>query len=216
MQLSGTIMSTWNAAEMEEAAAQNRTVPPQYLNLADAYIHPYPPSPNNPSPTQFQFALNSAGLNRVLFCAPSLQSLTMWLNSIRLACWERSRCNEIYTGMLLGLREPKPHGWTGYDGGLSAAGGAKGKFEGWLKVRLPGDTEWRRLYTTVLRGTGAAGSQADMSKKQKRSSLLSFGKKAETPSIDGLPGDGAFSTVAFYAEKPSKKEQPLCIAQHRQ
>lgn len=144
----------------------------------------------------------------------------MWINAIRLAGWERSRCNEIYTGSLLGLREPKPHGWVGYDAGLSTAGGgaSKGKFEGWLKVRLPGDTEWRRIWTVVLRGmtaAQAAGTKPDQGKKAKRSSLLSFGKKESTPvAVEGLPGDGAHSTIAFYGEKPTKKEQPLCIAQH--
>ncbi|KAM0788423.1 hypothetical protein ACM66B_001559 [Microbotryomycetes sp. NB124-2] len=214
VQLSGTILSTWNAADMEEAARQNRTVPPQYLNLSDAFLHPYPPAPNRPAPTQFQFALNSAGLNRVLFCAPTLQSLNMWINAIRLAVWERSRCNEIYTGTLLGTREPKPNGWVGYDAGLSSAA-SKGKFEGWLKIRLPGDTEWRRLWTVVLRGSATGSQQPEQTKKNKRSSLLSFGKKQEAaPTIEGLPGNGNFSTVAFYADKPSKKEQPLCIAQH--
>ncbi|KAK4058448.1 hypothetical protein OIO90_000607 [Microbotryomycetes sp. JL221] len=214
VQLSGTILSTWNAADMEEAARQHRTVPPQYLNLSDAFLHPYPPGPNRPAPTQFQFALNSAGLNRVLFCAPTLQSLNMWINAIRLAVWERSRCNEIYTGTLLGTREPQPHGWSGYDAGLSSAS-SKGKFEGWLKIRLPGDTEWRRLWTCVQRGTNIGTPLPEQAKKNKRSSLLSFGKKSETlPTIEGLPGNGTFSTVAFYADKPSKKEQPLCIAQH--
>lgn len=54
-------------------------VPPQYLNLSDAFLHPYPPPTDSNAPTSFQFALNSAGLNRLVFCAPSLQSLTVTL-----------------------------------------------------------------------------------------------------------------------------------------
>lgn len=206
-------MSTWNAAEMEEAARENRTVPPQYLNLSDAFLHPFPPSPRGAAaPTPFQFALNSAGLNRLLFCAPSEQSLTMWINAIRLAGWERSRCNEIYTGSLLGLREPKPMGWAGFEDGLAS----KGKFEGWLKARLPGDTEWRRVWTVILRGAGSNESVMSATKKSRRSSMLSgFGRKAAAEVvIDDLPGGGTLSTIAFYAGKPAKKEQPLCIAQH--
>jgi hypothetical protein len=53
-------------------------VPPHYLNLQDAFLHPFPPNPRGPkTPTAFQFALNSAGDNRILFCAPTLQSLTV-------------------------------------------------------------------------------------------------------------------------------------------
>lgn len=187
----------------------------------------------------------------------------MWLNAIRLSIWERSRCNEIYTGTLIGLREPKPLGWQGYDLGLSTtntasslsssvgAGAGGGvvknsngtpKFEGFLKARLPGDTEWRRVFVTVLRGsnvpsrsTALGGSTSNASvtmeetKKSRRSSLLpSFGKKKnqtkedEQVQIEDLPGDGQVSTIGFFAApggiepnwRPSKKDQPICIAQH--
>lgn len=216
--------------------------------MQDAFVHPFPPhGRGSKSPTQFQFALNSAGANRILFCAPSLQSLTvrlsfvaarghllisllqMWINAIRLSTWERSRCNEIWTGSLLGLREPKPLGWQGFDAGLPAAGGGKatpGRFEGWLKVRLPGDTEWRRVWAVLLRGSsvptrssivgGPAAVQAE-EKKSRRSSLLSFGgkkDKREEVVIEDLPGEGAISTFAFFDRKPGKKELPICIVQH--
>lgn len=180
----------------------------------------------------------------------------MWLNAIRLSIWERSRCNEIYTGSLIGLREPKPLGWQGYDAGLSATTGPAAhsshpgpiknsngtpKFEGYLKARLPGDTEWRRVFVSVLRGSnvpsrsnalGGSTSNASVgdadAKKSRRTSLLpSFGKK-KTPKedeqlvIEDLPGDGQVSTIGFFAApggtdpawRPGKKDQPICIAQH--
>lgn len=173
----------------------------------------------------------------------------MWINCIRLAVWERSRCQEIYTGVLLGLKEPRISqqsqigrsegvgGWIGFDGGLNTSttsnggsGGGKGvinntgggKFEGWLKARLPGDTEWRKVYTVVTKGVAPGGSNTQSStatKKSRRSSLLSFGRNSKNGGndavlIDDLPGDGALATIAFYAGKPVKKDQPLCIVQH--
>ncbi|SCV67650.1 BQ2448_5261 [Microbotryum intermedium] len=226
VQLSGTIMSTWNAAEMEQAARQNRTVPPQYLNLADVFVYPLPPHPSAPpTPTTYQFAINSAGLNRILFCAPHEASMMMWINAIRLAAWERSRTNEIYTGTLLGMREPKPAGWIGFDAGLTPPGSPAnttgGKFEGYLKARLPGETEWRKTWTVLIRSKKqdpGALSASVTKKKDRRSSLLgAFGKKhVDLTDIDDLPGDGAFATMAFYASKPTKKEAPLCIVQHGQ
>ncbi|KDE04897.1 hypothetical protein MVLG_04655 [Microbotryum lychnidis-dioicae p1A1 Lamole] len=224
VQLSGTIMSTWNAAEMEQAAQQNRTVPPQYLNLADVFVYPLPASPSAPpTPTTFQFAINSAGLNRVLFCAPHEESMKMWINAIRLAAWERSRANEIYTGTLLGMREPKPAGWIGFEAGLSPPGSPAnttgGKFEGYLKARLPGETEWRKTWAVLIKSKKqepGASSASVTKKKDRRSSLLgAFGKKpVDLTDIDDLPGDGTFATMAFYGSKPTKKEAPLCIVQH--
>lgn len=131
----------------------------------------------------------------------------MWINAIRLAGWERSRCNEIYTGTLLGLREPKG-GWVPPDT-------KGGKLEGWVKARLPGDTEWRRVWVILMRGVPPASSLT-VAKKTKRTSI--FGKKptADVPLIDNLPGDGTLTTLAFFDEKPnSRKEKLLCIAQHR-
>lgn len=231
-------------------------VPPHYLNLQDAFLHPFPPSPRGPkTPTPFQFALNSAGDNRILFCAPTLQSLTvrpflclpficadgrlrlqMWINAIRLSVWERSRCNEIYTGTLLGLREPRGLGWQGFDAGLPGHNKVPGRFEGWIKARLPGETEWRRVWAVLQRGSNVPSRSSLVSgatsptsppgdeKRSRRTSLLSFGKKKQEKNeevvIEDLPGDGAVSTLAFFDRKPvgGKKggagDVPLCIAQH--
>lgn len=159
----------------------------------------------------------------------------MWINAIRLSVWERSRCNEIWTGSLLGLREPRPLGWQGFEAGLPASGNSKhvpavpGRVEGWIKARLPGDTEWRRVWAVVLRGANvptrsggpaAAASPPVEEKKSKRSSLLSFGSKKDKKeesavvAVEELPGEGAYSTIAFFERKLKKGDQPICIAQH--
>lgn len=158
----------------------------------------------------------------------------MWINAIRLSVWERSRCNEIWTGSLLGLREPRPQGWQGFEAGLPTPPGAKpvpstpGRMENWIKARLPGDTEWRRVWAIVLRGSNVptrtggpnAGAMPPVEeKKSKRTSLLNFGSKKDKKeesvvAIEDLPGEGAYSTIAFYDRKPRKGDQPICIAQH--
>lgn len=159
----------------------------------------------------------------------------MWINAIRLSVWERSRCNEIWTGSLLGLREPKPQGWQGFEAGLppppSSKGGAAavpGRVEGWIKVRLPGDTEWRRVWSIVVRGSNvptrsggpsAAAAPPVEEKKSKRSSLLNFASKKDKKeesvvALDELPGEGAYSTMMFFDRRPKKGDQPICIAQH--
>jgi CCR4-NOT transcriptional complex subunit CAF120 len=48
-------------------------------------------------------ALNTAGENLIVFSCPTPQSLVSWATALRLASWEKSRIEEIYTGHLLRL-----------------------------------------------------------------------------------------------------------------
>lgn len=183
-----------------------------FSQISNSFVHPSNPSPGSPpSPTEFQFTLSTSGLDRTVFCTASLNSLNRWVNAFRLAAWEHSRCSEIYTGTLLGLREPSG-GWIAPD-----ANGAK--LEGWVRVRLPGDLEFRRAWAILLRG-GPLGGGAGTIKKAKRHSF--FGRRHASvdvpmPLIENLPGDGTIPTLAFFEEKPvsPRRDKLICIAQHR-
>jgi len=48
-------------------------------------------------------ALSTAGENLIVFACASPQSLVSWATALRLASWEKSRIEEIYTGHLLRL-----------------------------------------------------------------------------------------------------------------
>lgn len=48
-------------------------------------------------------ALNTAGENLIVFSCETPQSLVSWATAFRLASWEKSRIEEIYTGHLLRL-----------------------------------------------------------------------------------------------------------------
>lgn len=45
--------------------------------------------------------LNNAGSNLYLFSCPTTQSLLAWTAALRLAAWEKSRLEEIYTAHLI-------------------------------------------------------------------------------------------------------------------
>ena len=45
--------------------------------------------------------LNTAGSNLYLFSCPSAEALVQWTAAIRLAAWEKSRLEEIYTAHLI-------------------------------------------------------------------------------------------------------------------
>jgi CCR4-NOT transcriptional complex subunit CAF120 len=98
------------------------------------------------------FHRNTAGLNRILLACPAPQSLLSWTTALRLAAWEKSRLEEIYTGHLLRLstmetgplREPK-----------STLQG--GRMEGWAKVRIGGgSTEWQRVWVVIFQHSPAS------------------------------------------------------------
>jgi CCR4-NOT transcriptional complex subunit CAF120 len=45
--------------------------------------------------------LNTAGSNLILFSCPNAASLISWASALRLAAWEKSRLEEIYTSHLI-------------------------------------------------------------------------------------------------------------------
>ena len=45
--------------------------------------------------------LNTAGSNLYLFSCPSPEALVQWTAAMRLAAWEKSRLEEIYTAHLI-------------------------------------------------------------------------------------------------------------------
>lgn len=45
--------------------------------------------------------LNTAGSNLLLFACPSTQALLSWAAALRLAAWEKSRLEEIYSAHLI-------------------------------------------------------------------------------------------------------------------
>jgi CCR4-NOT transcriptional complex subunit CAF120 len=127
-QLGGTTLSLWDMKEIEEASKQGRQVPPAYINVTDAvstnalvgraavemFLPPFhkfiqvlgsvtiPASATAPSRKYTNvFTLNTAGSNLLLFACPSTQALLSWAAALRLAAWEKSRLEEIYSAHLI-------------------------------------------------------------------------------------------------------------------
>ncbi|KAG0144671.1 hypothetical protein CROQUDRAFT_94819 [Cronartium quercuum f. sp. fusiforme G11] len=207
VQIAGTTMSSWDAVEMELAAKEGRQVAPNYTNITDARV--YLPEPDSAkavielkAPSPFIFFLNNAGRNKYVFSCSDRASLIAWVTAIRLAAWERSRLSEIYTGTFLATRPEASY--------------PKEKSEGWLMVRLPGDTEWTRVWCTItdadLSGVGQSGSISYKDpKRSRRTSLFNLSSfstnrlstAAAVPS--GIPEGDHEPTLVFAAKKGAKK-----------
>jgi len=114
-----------------EASKEGREVPPTYINVQDAvsliayFIYclivltillqfvqvlgsvTVPATASEPSKRYTDvLTLNTAGSNLLLFACPSTAMLLSWAAALRLAAWEKSRLEEIYTAHLLRITIP--------------------------------------------------------------------------------------------------------------
>lgn len=187
-------------------------------------LNPLPPPPHrsNSKPYPYCFSLNTAGSNRILLSCPAEQDRTLFVSALRLSAWEKSRLEEIYTGHLLrtfvsGGRAPVVAGndnpnWNEPDFSL-----AKGAMEGWVRVRVMGTIEWKRLWLVLSAPVSASGNKSqDSTGEKKRKSLFSFAShdKHAADQASGAAGvastrpqgleEGIGASAIFYREPPVK------------
>ena len=114
--------------------------------------------------------LNTAGTNLLIFSCPTTQDLISWATAFRLSCWEKSRLEEIYTAHLIRI--------TLNDGRNSPSTLTHGRLEGWVRVRIAGQTGWKKLWMCVSAGsiTSATRSSTDVASISSKS-----------PKIQGQP-----------------------------
>lgn len=189
------------------AAAKGDKVPPHYFNVTDSSLEllaPLPPPPHRPTshPHNFVFSLNTAGSNRLLFSCPTEEDIARWATALRLAAWERARLEEIYTGHLIkaGGREPKME--------LQ-----KGRMDGWVRVRVMGGTEWKRLWAVLH--TPNPPPEPEEDKKNKRKSFFGLGGGG-SGGKDGRDGDEIIQEpntgvpmASFYPEPRTAKNRSM-------
>ena len=113
----------------------------------------------NQPPQQYQnvFALNTAGMNLLYFSCPKTEALISWVSSLRLAAWEKSRLEEMYTAHLIRI--------TLNDGRDAPSPLHRGRMEGWVRVRLSGQTDWKKLWMVISAAgvhDGSSVSSADV------------------------------------------------------
>ena len=161
-----------------------------------------PATPSRPSARYTNVVtVNSAGSNLLLFACPDGPSLIAWSSALRLAAWEKSRLEEIYTAHLLRI--------TLGAGPRSAASPlVRGKMEGFVRVRVAGQTDWKRLWMVVSASEGGPAPTTPPTERKRRISSL-FGAPAHVPQ----PEDTTIlrnANVGFYAGSKGKdRKKPL-------
>ena len=96
------------------------------------------------------FVLNTAGTNSLYFSCPSSQDLLSWATAFRLSYWEKSRLEEIYSGHLIRA--------TLNDSRNTPSTLTNGRLEGWVRVRVAGQTDWKRLWACLSAGSATLSS----------------------------------------------------------
>ncbi|KAI1430128.1 hypothetical protein F5Y12DRAFT_709139 [Xylaria sp. FL1777] len=144
-QLVGTVLSLWDAAELD-AAGENGEVLPKFINLTDAsikMIESLPTRSNDEQPLQNILSISTAGRNRYLLHFNSRQSLIQWTSGIRLAMFEHSTLQEAYTGALI----------AGKGKQLNNIGvimeRSRIHIDQWVRVRFGAGVPWRRCWCVI-------------------------------------------------------------------
>ncbi|KAF8896461.1 hypothetical protein BD779DRAFT_1496046 [Infundibulicybe gibba] len=216
-QLGGTTLSIWDMKQIQEASKQGKEVPPTYVNMTDAFIQvlgsvTVPATQTTPSQRYTNvLTLNTAGSNLLLFSCPSTASLISWAAALRLSAWEKSRLEEIYTAHVIRITLPKRDISTNL---------VQGRLEGWVRVRIAGQTDWKRMWMAVSAGaenpllgerpgsqnSGRVGSTPTppVPKKKRMSNLFS---RDQAPAGSAAPQK---PVISFYpTQKIKDRRRPL-------
>ncbi|TVY49319.1 Protein SKG3 [Lachnellula occidentalis] len=129
-QLVGTVLSLWDAADLD-AAGQ------------DGEIESLPTRSDNEAPLQNVLSVSTAGKNRYLLHFNSHHSLVQWTAGIRLAMYEHATLQEAYTGALIAGKGKSLNNIN------VIMERSKLKSEDWARVRFGAGTPWRRCWCVI-------------------------------------------------------------------
>ncbi|KAK4099758.1 hypothetical protein N658DRAFT_429151 [Parathielavia hyrcaniae] len=195
-QLVGTVLSLWDAAELD-AAGEDGEVLPKFINLTDAsikMIDALPTKTNDEQPLQNILSISTAGRNRYLLHFNSHHSLVQWTSGIRLAMFEHSTLQEAYTGALVAGKGKMLNNIN------IIMERARQPVQEWVRVRFGAGVPWKRCYCVI-----EPPSEKEYQKAQKEH------KKRSPYDRSGpvLKGEIRFFDNKKEAEKKKKNQRPI-------
>ncbi|CEJ94026.1 Putative PH domain-containing protein [[Torrubiella] hemipterigena] len=195
-QLVGTVLSLWDAAELD-AAGEDGEVLPKFINLTDAsikMIESLPTRAQGEQPLQNILSISTAGKNRYLLHFNSHHSLVQWTAGIRLAMYEHSILQEAYTGSLIAGKGKTLNNIN------VIMERARFKTEAWVRVRFGAGVPWRRCWCVI-----SPPDEKEYAKQQKDLKKRSAYDRSAVPN---LKGDIKFYDTKVEGKK-QKKMQPI-------
>ncbi|CAM1507013.1 Fc.00g066540.m01.CDS01 [Cosmosporella sp. VM-42] len=195
-QLVGTVLSLWDAAELD-AAGEDGEVLPKFINLTDAsikMIESLPTRSSDEQPLQNILSISTAGRNRYLLHFNSHHSLIQWTAGIRLAIYEHSTLQEAYTGALIAGKGKSLNNIN------VIMERSRFKTEEWVRVRFGAGVPWRRCWCVIT-----PPDEKEFAKMQKEMKKRSPYDRSALPTLKG--------NIKFYDSrkegKKQKKAQPI-------
>ncbi|KAK4449453.1 hypothetical protein QBC34DRAFT_380266 [Podospora aff. communis PSN243] len=196
-QLVGTVLSLWDAAELD-AAGDDGEVLPKFINLTDAsikMIESLPTRSNDEQPLQNILSISTAGRNRYLLHFNSHHSLIQWTSGIRLAMFEHSTLQEAYTGALIAGKGKLLNNIN------IIMERARVPVQEWVRVRFGAGVPWRRCWCVI-----DPPNEKEYQKAQKDLKKRSPYDRSHAPIMKG--------EIRFYdskkeAEKKKKHAHPI-------
>ncbi|QUC17868.1 uncharacterized protein UV8b_02109 [Ustilaginoidea virens] len=189
-QLVGTVLSLWDAAELD-AAGEDGEVLPKFINLTDAsikMIESLPTRSNDEQPLQHILSLSTAGRNRYLLHFNSHHSLIQWTAGIRLAMYEHSTLQEAYTGALIAGKGKSLNNIN------VIMERSRMKSEQWVRVRFGAGVPWRRCWCVI-----SPPDEKEYQRLQKELKKRSPYDRSHSPVLKGH--------IKFYDTKKDGKKQ---------
>ncbi|SPN96742.1 related to CAF120 CCR4 Associated Factor 120 kDa [Cephalotrichum gorgonifer] len=196
-QLVGTVLSLWDAAELD-AAGEDGEVLPKFINLTDAsikMIDSLPTRTKDEQPLQNILSISTAGRNRYLLHFNSHDALVQWTASIRLAMFEYTTLQEAYTGALIAGKGKSLNNINVIMERMRV------KNEAWVRVRFGAGVPWRRCWCVIN-----PPDEKEYQKAQKEMKKRSAYDRSQVPL---LKGDIKFYDSKKESSKKQKKSRPI-------
>ncbi|EKD15604.1 uncharacterized protein L3040_009068 [Drepanopeziza brunnea f. sp. 'multigermtubi'] len=192
-QLVGTVLSLWDASELDEAGQEGEVLP-KFINLTDAsikMIEALPTRSDSEAPLQNVLSISTAGKNRYLLHFNSHHSLIQWVAGIRLSMFEHATLQEAYTGALIAGKGKALNNIN------MIMDRARMPTADWARVRFGAGTPWRRCWCVI-----SPPDEKEVQKIQKQLLKKKSAYDHSRPPI--LKGD-----IKFYDTKKTKKVHPI-------
>ncbi|CAK7198626.1 hypothetical protein SEUCBS139899_001290 [Sporothrix eucalyptigena] len=189
-QLVGTVLSLWDATELD-TAGEDGEVLPKFINLTDAsikVIDSLPTRSANEQPLQNVLSVSTAGRNRYLLHFNSHHSMIQWTAGIRLAMYEHSTLQEAYTGALIAGKGKSLNNIN------LIMSRSKVPMEEWVRVRFGAGVPWRRCWCVI-----SPPEEKEVQKLQKEMKKRSVYDRSHMPHLKG--------DMKFYDKKVEGKKQ---------